>query len=1424
MNIADDRMGNLFSKSPGRSPSVKPFEVTSRTRADDKTPSKILVDDKHHKKLTVDNVIQLSSRPGGEAESDNISLGMSTVSKMSVKTPPPGDMPRSRASNRTPIPLRSMEVDEEVRGYYRELQRVMGDRGYADRCPSQTMLQEAKQCYRKMTIVWPEDDDGVICPSPPKTLKKDILSKERIRELDQHVFNVPREFLKQPLFDLVQYLVQKAESEVEEAHVLYRWLTSQTMEEVVTQNGQVDTPDDYTTVYLQRLKRASLSYADIFAEMMGFTSIECVKITGQMRVFPKQPCEAVTKTERHCWCAVYLGREWRLIDCFLGGKLWHDTHDLRQQEDILNIDLNCSFVADLNHFYFIPDPENLIFSHFPDRDYWQLLPRFITKAEYLTMPYLKPEFFCLNLSCPQDKITVPTKNGMCKLKVNFRKGSGMKFSYRLSKVESKKSNVSKKASLKNNVFLESSLNSSRATFLVNLTEKGKYVIEVFGKSSNLYMERQPHLCSFGISCSQGLAGFKCYPDNDKSEWGPGADVEAMGMVPVTHDSGIVETKNGEAEIVFKVPDNLTFFQTITSSNGGKDQETCVVHQMDKQKVVFTARPMVAGDSCLKILARPEQSDGHLIHVCNYLLRCSEPNESVFSLPKIPHGRIGPRMMLRKLGIRVISPKSALIYSPQSGRIDVKVQTTKSVTLRADVTHHLNGVIQDVTEFVSQTLNKNIVTFTVKLPKHGTYNINLHGKRADDRKSTVSHDVTRPVEERDGMPLLHNILVVCHWPYKDCSEFPSTLHDWGQGCKLMGPQRKHLPAGSILKFKLNVPGADDVAVLDGEDWQHLQTEDGALWEGDIMVDDDQAGSSIEVKASVGGEYRPLLQYQVLSSVEYAAQKEQRKYNSRRAKERIKKLKAERKWRDPPVESNMNVDDGDDMSLQIVDDDSEDGDRQTETESEADPAGSLTDSSTSTLRAVVKRGVGNTIEVTAEINGKPLDTQSGSSTDSATREPAVEKEAVTDDGQNMEKDDSDNSSQVRDVLGVAKTDNDVKGKGAKCRMGDEDVTQIPTGGKVKLKGNDINVKEGADDAGNDRDVKEQAAVTLNKKEVSFALEDSSSEDSDSERDEDEESDFERWQRKQLEVEQREEERTILDFSLPVRLLLKRLQGATKRKDKSELKSAMSDYQDKELDTTKREFQEARRILSVLNLRDEILDTLQRSDIKKLRVKVGDADRRGFSSEMQHEMDLARARLKASEHVQRLHVQMTTTCIDVPTLSEIIRYVKPPPLVHHVVMAMLLLMHQHEGKTRRWKKSHKRCVMIGSIKLYQKVHQVQIDDIDPTIAARARQLLEMYAPDEAGMVSPGVGALYGWVQRVVDEVLSNHDNGDEPIKPATIKMQRRIFNNVKPTKTPDFARDRFKTTSLAAVKLRYRDTTSKDRHNSKSLHDLKRAAHNE
>ncbi|XP_046563898.1 uncharacterized protein LOC124272734 [Haliotis rubra] len=1019
--------------------------LTSLEIPDTSTP--ILVNDKHHDELTVQNVRQMSPHPGGERESDNISLGMSTVSKMSVKTPPPGDMPRSRASNRTPIPLRSMEVDEEVLGYYRELQRVMKDRGYADRCPSQTMLQEVKQDYRKMSIEWPEDDDGVICPSPPKTLKKNILSDERIRELDQYVFNMPRDFLKQPLFDLVQYLVQEAETEVEEAHVLYRWLTSQAMEEVVTQNGQVDIPQDYTAVYLQRLKRASLSYADIFAEMMGFTSIECVKITGLMRVFPKQPCETVTKTERHCWCAVFLGREWRLVDCFLGGKLWHDTQDLRQQEDVHNIDPSSSFAADLNHFYFIPDPEHLIFSHFPDRDYWQLLPRFVSKSEYLTMPYLKPEFFCLSLVCPQDKITVPTKNGMCKLKVNFRKGSGMKFSYRLRKVESKKSNVSKNASLKNNVFLENSLNSHRATFLVNLTEKGKYVLEVFGKSGNLYMERQPHLCALGISCSQGLTGFKCYPNNDRSEWGPGADVEAMGMVPVTHDSGIVETQNGEAEIVFKVPENLSFFQAVTSSSGTQGPESCVVHKLDKQKVVFTARPTVAGDSCLKILARPEQSDGHLIHVCNYLLRCSEPNESVFSLPKIPNGRIGSRMMLRKLGIRVISPKAALIYSSPSGRIDVKVQTTKSVILRADVAHHLNSVIQDVSDFVFQTVDKNIVTFSVKLPKHGIYNINLYGKRADDKKSTLSDDVTRPVEERDEMYLLHNILVVCHWPYKDCSEFPITLPSWGQGCKLSGPQRKHLPAGSILKFKLTVPGADDIAVLDGEDWQHLHTEDGALWEGDIMVDDDQAGSSIMVKASFGGEYRPLLQYQVLSSVEYASQKEQRKYNCRRARERIKKLKAEGKWRDPPEESVVTGDDGDDVSLQIIDDDgdSDDGDRLTETDSEADPAGSLTSSSTSTLRTGVKK---NTIEVTAEINGKPADIQSSSSSDSVIREPkTASKDTATNDGANTEvEEDTGNTSKVRDVPDAAKSNNHIKGKDTKCKHEDKVYPRFPQKNKT------------------------------------------------------------------------------------------------------------------------------------------------------------------------------------------------------------------------------------------------------------------------------------------------------------------------------------------------------------------------------------------
>ena len=41
------------------------------------------------------------------------------------------------------------------------------------------------------------------------------------------------------------------------------------------------------------------------------------------------------------------------------------------------------------------------------------------------------------------------------------------------------------------------------------------------------------------------------PIKNRMEWGPGTDLERLGLTAVTHKAGLIEAENGETEIRFK---------------------------------------------------------------------------------------------------------------------------------------------------------------------------------------------------------------------------------------------------------------------------------------------------------------------------------------------------------------------------------------------------------------------------------------------------------------------------------------------------------------------------------------------------------------------------------------------------------------------------------------------------------------------------------------------------------------------------------------------------------------------------------------------------------------------------------------------------------------------------------------------------------
>ena len=74
--------------------------------------------------------------------------------------------------------------------------------------------------------------------------------------------------MKRPLFEAVQYLTTPAQTEIEIARVMFRWLTAQDLHLEIFNDLLVnELPGDYTCVLLKKLKSGQLLYSDLYLRM-----------------------------------------------------------------------------------------------------------------------------------------------------------------------------------------------------------------------------------------------------------------------------------------------------------------------------------------------------------------------------------------------------------------------------------------------------------------------------------------------------------------------------------------------------------------------------------------------------------------------------------------------------------------------------------------------------------------------------------------------------------------------------------------------------------------------------------------------------------------------------------------------------------------------------------------------------------------------------------------------------------------------------------------------------------------------------------------------------------------------------------------------------------------------------------------------------
>ncbi|XP_070196635.1 uncharacterized protein [Littorina saxatilis] len=714
-------------------------------------------------------------------------------------------------------------------------------------------------------------------PKPPKT-QFTKPTPQRMEQLDRYVLNTPKQLDNFPTYELVQYLLSPTQTELEAAYALYRWVTClQSKQGKTTPKTDEEEQSEETVVhtlrtYKEELQRGKIDHADMFSLICKCANLETHKVTGKVRFYCPQPSAHLCGTRHATWSAILLPGGWGLVDCALGARSskFHASDVKRddvkrddvKRDDVKRDDVKRSSPRELetnsqrpgtvstiddipepppasrnefdrrdssreresekksrehapHNFYFLPPPEMLVTSHLPDNPCWQLLPQPVNEPDFKTSLLIKPQLHYLNVDLVYPT-TFRVKDIAEETEVVWRlKGKALRrFAFRLFCISN---NGLSCRDLSRYGFLENQFSTGEATLRLIPPSSGHYVCELYGTLLPAKGNEMTHMVSFDLAFAKTITTPLKFPCNERVEWGPGAECSALGLRPISHETGCINVDFGEAEVVFASSRPVVVTQkllAVEDEGPGTEVPHSTVNFRDrKNKVRILLRIPEAGDYVLGVYVKEESSPGKCQLVCNYLILCdSGIPEVVHPFPSLPYSKLGPTKAFADFNMKVVCPKkSPIVVAPYSGKVTFVFTTPEAADLSCDL-HHLGDdgdETGDAGEYVQHVCQSGESVFKARLPEPGDYLFHLYGK---------------PVDGEGHKFLLYSALVECAVPNKDCLPLPRVVPDWRPRVQILAPLRKCLVLGAVAHFAVRAYKVKVVAIVGQSGTQKFVNED------------------------------------------------------------------------------------------------------------------------------------------------------------------------------------------------------------------------------------------------------------------------------------------------------------------------------------------------------------------------------------------------------------------------------------------------------------------------------------------------------------------------------------------------------------------------------------------------------------------------
>ncbi|GFO42476.1 kyphoscoliosis peptidase, partial [Plakobranchus ocellatus] len=497
----------------------------------------------------------------------------------------------------------------------------------------------------------------------------------------------PGKLLKEPYSSLMSYLMNGIFDDLSKVRVIYRWVTSLKLERIFL--PKVEPPATTPLYQIWRIKNRKGNYAQLVS-----------------------------------------------ILCSEGNDDWLEIDDGGEDETEKKADSKFStkeyvYVCDEN--YFLTDPRQLITTHLPFTQEWQLLSEPLSLERFERMAFLKDRFFNLGMSViTHADCVISSHSGEVEICFGMPPDDArfFKFYYLLFRQETKE-NSGFAPKYDRYVFMHRP-KKDELSIRIRSPVTGTFRLELVGRDTRIKDPMYDYDWVVLYKIRFFKAKEKCLPFPSMPElgWGPGPYSMQLGLSPLSHCSGEVKANTlGEAEISFEVCDynrlgNPMFYGTLCKSGSNDEKiKDRVVHRVENGRVIFNVKLPKRGEYSLAIDGTSGKKPTPR-NFANYML-VSDQRLGQTSYPRGFDEGIGRKLACSRFDIEPLSHSSGLIHVQQEEfEISFKVSPDSELSLSligSDV------MVSDSRRLVSESRTEDTIRYKIRLPKEGTYGLKVIGK-------------------------------------------------------------------------------------------------------------------------------------------------------------------------------------------------------------------------------------------------------------------------------------------------------------------------------------------------------------------------------------------------------------------------------------------------------------------------------------------------------------------------------------------------------------------------------------------------------------------------------------------------------------------------------------------------------------------------